>query len=101
MTENGALHRVHWDFGRSNFHSLTITIKIYNEPDAHVRNLKGGSYFQMYHGWCNGVGFYFGIQTDVHRKGYGYTGKGLIFSRWNTKDPSNVRVSEGGWVDCG
>jgi hypothetical protein len=90
----GGLHYIHWDFRRSNFHSISITIKIYNEP-----NFKDGLYFQMYQGVINGEGFYFGIQTAVNKPGTGSTGKGLIFSRWGTRELSNVRTVEGGWPE--
>ena len=38
--------------------------------------------------------FYFGVQTDANGRG-----KGLIFSRWGTRDLANARYSEeGGWT---
>jgi hypothetical protein len=86
------LHYVYWNFGTSNFKAIVINVTIYNEPDTH-----DGLYFQMYQGRINGVGFYFGLQTDVYKPGVGGTGKGLIFSRWETRDLSNVRTVEGGW----
>lgn len=92
LGEIGGLHYVFWDFGISNFHGIVINIEIYDEPDNN-----DGLYFQMYQGRINGVGFYFGIQTDVYKPGVGSTGKGLIFSRWQTRDLSNVRTIEGGW----
>ena len=92
LGEIGGLHYVYWDFGRSNFHNISITVRIYNEP-----NLEDGLYLQMYQGIINGEGFYFGIQTDVYKPGEGSTGRGLIFSRWGTRDLSNVKTVEGGW----
>lgn len=92
LGETGGLHYVSWDFGTSNFRSVVINIEIYDEPDNN-----DGLYFQMYQGRLNGVGFYFGIQTDVYKPGVGSTGKGLILSRWETRDLSNVRTVEGGW----
>lgn len=94
LGEIGALHFVHWDFGIGNFKSIYINITIYDEPEP--RN-NDGLYFQMYQGTINGVGFYFGLQTDVYKPNVGSTGKGLIFSRWETRDLSNVRTVEGGW----
>lgn len=92
LGEIGGLQYVSWDFGIERFKDYYIDITIHNEPDNH-----DGLYFQMYQGEINGVGFYFGLQTDVYRPGAGSTGKGLIFSRWGTRDTSNVRIVEGGW----
>ena len=94
LGEIGGLHYVYWDFGRDTFQSLNITVRIYNEP-----SLQDGLYFQMYQGFINDVGFYFGIQTDVYRPGVGSTGKGLIFSRWGTRDLSNARPVDDGWTE--
>lgn len=93
LGEIGGLHYVYWDFGRDNFQSLNITIRIYDEP-----SFQDGLYFQMYQGFINDIGFYFGIQTDVYRPNVGSTGKGLIFSRWETRDLSNARPVDDGWM---
>jgi len=90
--ELGGLHYVYWDFPLDRFTSLYIDISIINEPDN-----DDGLYFQMYQGAINGEGFYFGLQTQTWKPGYGSMGKGLIFSRWGTRDLSNVRIVEGGW----
>lgn len=92
LGEIGGLHYVYWDFGTNNIRGIVVNITICDEPDN-----KDGLYFQMYQGQINGVGFYFGIQTDVYRPDIGSTGKGLIFSRWGTRDISNVRTVAGGW----
>lgn len=89
--EIGGLHYVFWSFGRNNFHSVAVNITVHGEPDN-----GDGLYFQMYQGQINGVPFYFGLQTDVI-KPQGPAGKGLIFSRWETRDLSNVRIVAGGW----
>lgn len=93
LGEIGGLHYVYWDFGRDNFQSFNITIRIYDEP-----SFQDGLYFQMYQGFINDVGFYFGIQTDVYRPNVGSTGKGLIFSRWETRDLSNAKPVDDGWT---
>jgi len=90
--EIGGLHYVWWDFGINNFKSLYVDITIYNEPDNN-----DGLYFQMYQGTINGVGFYYGLQTRVYNPNDGLIKKGLIYSRWETRDLSNVRTIEGGW----
>ena len=55
----------------------------------------GESGFYMMLGYSNlrEVRFYFGLQTDV----YPHSEKGLIFSRWDTRDLSNAKVADGGW----
>lgn len=92
LGEIGGLHYSWWDFGTTNFKNLYINITIYDEPDNN-----DGLYFQMYQGTINGVGFYFGLQTDVYNQNTGSSGKGLIFSRWETRDLSNVNTVQGGW----
>jgi hypothetical protein len=93
LGEIGGLHYVTWNFGRDDLQSINFTIRIYDEPSS-----VDGLYYQMYQGAINGEGFYFGLQTDVFKPGVGPSGKGLIFSRWGTRDLSNARVSEGGWT---
>jgi len=92
----GGLHYIWWNFGQGNFRALHINITIYSEPDSH-----DGLYYQMYQGYINGEGFYFGLQTAVYRPGVGNTGKGIIFSRWGTNDLSNAIPADGGWADSG
>lgn len=83
-----------WNFGKPRFSSLYVNISIISDPDN-----RDGLYFQMYEGNINSVPFYFGLQTRVFRPGYGFMGRGLIFSRWKTRDLSNVRIVEGGWSE--
>ena len=90
----GGLHYVFWNFPINRFDTLFIDIGILSEPSNN-----DGLYFQMYQGAINGVGFYFGLQTQTYKPGFGSMGKGLIFSRWETTDLSNVRVVEGGWSE--
>ena len=51
---------------------------------------------------CSGdvddTGYYFGLQTDVYEPGFGGRGKGLIFSRWKTRDLRNARIPGDGWM---
>src|SRR3989344_4353507 len=77
LGEIGGLHYLWWDFGFSKFKNMEFNITIHNEPTN-----KDGLYFQMYQGFINNTGFYFGLQTDVFKPNVGSTGKGLIFSRW-------------------
>ena len=50
------------------------------------------------HSSISDVGFYFGLQTGISSD-KGNRGKGLIFSRWKTRDLANARVAdpEEGW----
>ena len=43
--------------------------------------------------------FYFGLQTDVSRPGVGRTGKGVIFSRWGTRDLAHARLAPNGFAE--
>jgi len=88
----GGLHYVFWNFPIDQFDALIIDIGVLSEPSNN-----DGLYFQMYQGTINGVTFYFGLQTQTYKPGIGSMGRGLIFSRWETTDLSNVRVVEGGW----
>jgi len=58
-----------------------------------------GRYFQLYQGKIAGIGFYLGLQTDLAKPGCGGMGKGLLFSRWNTRNDADARVALGGWIE--
>ena len=90
----GGMHYIWWDFNQNYFKEIAVKFTIYNDPLT-----KDGLYLQMYQGKINGVGFYFGLQTRVGKPTAGFTGKGLIFSRWNTKDLSNAKPAQGGWTE--
>ena len=57
---------------------------------------KSGFYMMLGHSSLRGIPFYFGLQTDVSRPGSS-SEKGLIFSRWETRNLSNAKVAVGGW----
>ena len=93
----------HWEQGSDSsgkkfheFRELEMDFTIHNDPgdfsDDH------GLYLMLCYGYTSDVGFYFGLQTDVESD-EGNRGKGLIFSRWETRDPANARVAdaEEGW----
>jgi len=86
------LDYVWWQFGLAEFEDFQIDITIHNDLST-----RPGIYFQMYQGEIGKVGFYFGLQTDVYQPERGGQGKGLIFSRWKTRDLADVRVAAGGW----
>ena len=81
------------------FRELVMDITIHNDPgdfsDDH------GLYLMLCHSSISDVEFYFGLQTDVYDPDRGGRGKGLIFSRWKTRDLANARVADPkeGWTD--
>lgn len=79
-----------WEHGQGNFRELVTDFTIHNDvgdwSDEH------GYYLILIQNYISGVGFYFGLQTDVSAPVYPYQrGKGAIFSRWDTRDLSNAR----------
>lgn len=77
---------------------LNIDFTIYNDIDLSGEN---GIYLMLCDGYISDVGFYFGLQTDVDdpNKNEG-RGKGLIFSRWDTRDLAKARIADEteGWT---
>ena len=74
---------------------------IYDEPRNQDGTLnKDGLYYQFYQGLLNDdIGFYYGIQTSVYNTKGGPYNKGLIFSRWGTRDINNYKLAIGGFGD--
>jgi hypothetical protein len=58
-----------------------------------------GRYFQLYQGQIGGQGMYFGFQTDLMRPGAGWQGKGLLFSRWGSRDNNDAETVRNGWIE--
>ena len=60
---------------------------------------KSGFYMMLGFSKFRGTNFYFGVQTDVLNPNPPRppSEKGLIFSRWKTRDLSNAKVADGGW----
>ena len=60
---------------------------------------KSGFYMMLGFSKFRGTNFYFGVQTDVLNPNPPWppSEKGLIFSRWKTRDLSNAKVADGGW----
>ncbi len=92
-----------WDWDFSNFDrnrdsaldEITVDIEIHNDIALTGRN---GIYLMTCFGDVDGTGYYFGLQTDVYEPGAGGRGKGLIFSRWKTRDLRNARIPRDGWM---
>ena len=87
----------HWEKNGLHYHdSIEIDFTIHtNVPDWSDSN---GLYLMLAHSRIAGTGFYFGLQTDVYRPGVGGIGKGVIFSRWETRDLSNARLASNGFA---
>ena len=74
------------------FENLAIDFTIHNDPgdfsDEH------GLYLMLCYGFIADVDFYFGLQTDVKDAIGKGRGKGLIFSRWETRDLANAKIAD-------
>jgi len=80
------------------FKELATEFTIHNNVSLRGDN---GLYLMLADGSINGQGYYFGLQTEVHAPEPPFRrGKGLIFSRWGTRDLANARYSdEDGWTE--
>ena len=81
-----------WQRDKEQLREVVTDFTIHNDvgdwSDQH------GFYLMLMHNSISGTNFYFGLQTDANRRG-----KGLIFSRWGTRDLANARFSEAeGWT---
>ncbi len=81
------------------FAEFVIEFSIHND----VEPMGGGYgyYLMLGHSRISSVLFYFGLQTDVKYPEVALSyGKGLIFSRWDTRDLANARSApEDGWTE--
>ena len=82
-----------WPYGQERFREMATEFTIHNDvgdwSDEH------GLYLMLTYNDISGTRFYFGLQTDIHGSG----GKGVIFSRWGTRDLANARHSDiDGWT---
>ena len=80
-----------WSSAVENLREVVTDITIHNDigdwSDEH------GYYLILMQNRISEQGFYLGLQTDAETRG-----KGLIFSRWGTRDLSNARYSDtDGW----
>lgn len=84
---------VDWYYGM-NEHSneLIVDFTIHNNLNSSPPG-KPGFYMMLGYSELREVPFYFGLQTNVYPR----SEKGLIFSRWETRDLSNAKVADGGW----
>ena len=79
------------------FRELVTEFTINNDVELRGNH---GLYLMLASGSINGQEYYFGLQTDVYSPEPPVRrGKGLIFSRWGTRDLANARFSqEEGWT---
>jgi hypothetical protein len=78
---------VNWDFPRGmRIESLSWDLTFHTEfADT------PGLFVQLYDGPVNGIGKYFGFQTTID----GGLGRGLLYSRWETRDRRLARAGSG------
>ena len=88
------IHYAYQYFDKNTFESIKHKFTIHQEPSNN-----GKLYYQFYQGKLNDtIGFYYGIQTDVYSPEPPYRrGRGLIFSRWKTRDTDNYSLASNGW----
>ena len=88
-----------WETGRDSsgsrineFEELVLDFTIHNNVELEGGN---GLYLMLAYSYVSDVAFYLGLQTDVDAPEPPYRrGKGLIFSRWKTRDLANARFSK-------
>ena len=82
-----------WEPGQGGFRELVTDITIHNDPGNWSD--RQGYYLILIQNSISGTGFYFGLQTNANLRG-----KGLIFSRWGTRDLDNAKFHEpDGWTE--
>lgn len=97
--EIGGIHYAFWEFIKPTFSKISHQFTIYDEPRNQDGTLNGdGLYYQFYQGMINDdIGFYYGIQTSVYNPNKGISNKGIIFSRWGTRDIKNYKIAPDGF----
>ena len=87
-----------WDDNTTRFREMVVNLTIHNNPESFVG--RNGIYLMVFSGRISGHIVYFGFQTDMHLPGTRRTaGKGVIFSRWGTRDLDNVRLAQNGFSE--
>ncbi len=84
--------------GQEGIRELTFDITVHNDPGDFSDEF--GLYLMLCYGFISDIGFYFGLQTNVDGYPKNLGAKGLVFSRWDTRDLANARGvdSEEGWT---
>ncbi len=84
----------YWDRELDPIREMTVDFTVHNNVyDFSPRN---GFYLMLLNGRISDVTFYFGFQTAISHAGAPRV-KGVIFSRWDTRDLGNARVAPDGW----
>jgi hypothetical protein len=71
-------------------------IRMENDPGDTV-----GLYLSPMNGTIDGTTFYLGIQTNLLVTDGGWIGNGVLFSRWDSQDPADIRTAPGGYAEVG
>jgi hypothetical protein len=86
-----------YTFGTSPFTKLEMDVQVSKDPGDGV-----GLYVAPFNGYIDGTLTYLGIQTNVTNNKLGTrTGKGIVFSRWDTLDPQDTKIAAGGFLEVG
>jgi hypothetical protein len=83
-----------WHFPKQLLRDLTFDVEIVAGDER-----TPGRYYQLYQGQIGGQGMYLGFQTDLRHPSIGWQGKGLLFSRWGSRDNEDAEPVSGGWVE--
>jgi len=83
-----------WHFPQELLKDLTFEVEFVSGDEK-----SPARYYQLYQGKIGGIGMYFGFQTDICRPGMGGQGKGLLFTRWGTRNNHDAAHAEGGWIE--
>ena len=91
-------HMAHvwWSWGsldHTGYRELVVDFTIHNDPKAFPNDDDNGLYMMLGWGKLAETSFYFGIQSNVS-SGVESLGKGVIFSRWGTRDLALAKWDE-------
>ena len=83
---------VNWQFEAESYSEIRYDLHIDNMPGEEV------GMFLAHNGHIDETQYYFGLQTTMAKPGEGRVGRGVIFSRWGTRDLDNTRAADGGFT---
>ena len=102
-------HGIAWDFGVPEITDLQIDLIIHADPPGGPAVSIIGVYVQLYDFRMltgtpefrgQGIYSYHGLQTNVFDANQSaWRGKGLLFSRFESSEPGDVRVATSGWAE--
>lgn len=97
--EIGGLNYAYWTFPKKTFTKISHEFTIHRNPTNMDGSIsEDGLYYQFYQGQLNDdIGFYYGIQNFIFNPNGGAPKKGIIFSRWGTRDIQNYKIAPGGF----